>query len=233
MKNSAPYPAEQGSILLYVLLGIVLLGALTLALRNTGGGGAQNIDKETMILSANQVQKTGSDISAAINTLLSNGSSESELRFAHPSAASEYGVITNTPDQQIFGKSGAKANYPNVPVGINDGSNWEFVATSRIPQIGSDRAELTAVLPKVTKEFCETINAQLGFKASTQATDNVTGTTPDCVTGTSTDRFTGSFNDLSPNLMDATTFSRLPALQACVYCASDSSYNYYYVLLAR
>lgn len=231
-----PHPdnrhTESGNILLYILLGIVLLGLLTVALRNTNNG-SSNIDAEDLVLKAGQVQKYGDDIAAAVRDLLSNGISEADLRFAHPDAPTEYGTITTDPTHQVFGKTGGKATYLQPPANVNDGSPWEFFATTRIPQVGSDRAELIAVLPNVTQAFCQTINRQLGFTASSQPTDTATGTTPDCIYGSATDRFTGSFNDISPNELDKTTFSRLPALQACVYCAADTSYHYYYVLLAR
>lgn len=225
-------PSERGSLLLYILLGIVLIGALTIALRNSGGG-SQNIDREDLILKAGQVQRYGAELSSSVADLLSNGISESDIRFAHPDAPADYGNITTDPTQQIFGKTGGKANYRTAPLDINDGSPWEFFATTLVPQIGSDKAELIAVLPNVTEEFCKTMNNQLGFTNGTQPTDDTTGTTPDCVQGTSTDRFTGTFSDISPNLMDGTTFSRLPAIQACVYCDSDATYNYYYVLITR
>lgn len=224
--------AERGSLLLYILLGIVLIGALTIALRNSGGG-SQNIDREDFILKAGQVQRYGAELSSSVADLLSNGISESDIRFAHPDAPADYGNITTNPTQQIFGKTGGKANYRTAPLEINDGSPWEFFATTRVPQIGSDKAELIAVLPNVTEEFCKVINSQLGFTSGTQPTDSVTGSTPDCIQGASTDRFTGTFSDISPNLMDGTTFSRLPAIQACVYCDSDTTYNYYYVLITR
>ena len=223
---------QNGNILFYVLLGIVLLGALTVALRNTNVG-QDNIDKEDYILKANQIQKYGSDISSAVNILLENGLSEADIRFAHPDAASDYGTITTTPTQQIFAPSGGKANYRAPPEGVNDGSLWEFFATTRMPQIGSNKAELIAVLPNVTQGFCTVINDQLGFTKGSQPTDSATGTTPDCIMGSSSQRFTGSFSDTSPNILDSTSFSRLPSLQGCAYCASSSTYNYYYVLLAR
>lgn len=224
--------AEKGSLLLYILLGIVLIGTLTIVLRNSGGG-SQNIDREGLILKASQVQRYSAELSSSVADLLSNGISESDIRFAHPDAPTEYGNITTNPTQQIFGKTGGKANYRDAPSDINDGSPWEFFATTRIPQIGSDKAELVAVLPNVTEAFCKVINSQLGFTQGTQPTDSATGSTPDCVQGASTHRFTGTFNDISPNLMDNTTFSRLPAIQACVYCASGATYNYYYVLISR
>lgn len=229
---NAQHTKQKGSILLYILLGIVLLGALTVALRNTESG-IDNIDKEDMILKAGQVQRYAVNLSSAINLLLGNGLSEADIRFAHPDAASEYGLITSIPTRQVFSPSGGKASYAVPPDGVNDGSLWEFFGTTNIPQIGSDKAELIAVLPNVTEGFCATVNAQLGFTSGTQPTDSATGTTPDCVMGAAAQRFTGTFSDTTPNILDDGTFSRLPSLQACVYCAADSTYNYYYVLLAR
>lgn len=223
---------ESGSLLLYILIGIVLLGVLTIALRNSGGG-SENIDKEDLVLKFNQIQNYGAELSSAVSGLLSNKTSEADIRFAHPDAAADYGTITTNPTEQVFGKTGGKANYRQPPLNVNDGSSWEFYGTTHISQVGSDRAELIAVLPNVTQEFCNVINSQLGFTKGTQPADSSTGTTPDCVEGGSSDRFAGSFNDLSPNILDAASFSRLPAMQACVYCASGATYNYYYVLMAR
>ncbi len=224
---------QQGNILVYILLGIVLLGALTIALRNTGNSGSSDIDKEQMLLKAGQVQKDANELAAAVNDLLSNGVSEADIRFAHDDAAIEYGNIDDDPKNQIFGKQGGKATYKKPPAGVNDGSPWEFFGTSQIVQVGSDRAELIAVLPNVTEGFCKAMNSQLGFDAATRPTDINSGSSPDCVMGTSSDRFDGEFNDVSPNLLDETSFSKLPALQACVYCLSSSTYNYYYVLMVR
>lgn len=141
-------------------------------------------------------------------------------------------MITTTPENQVFDATGGQARYQAPPTGVNDGSNWEFVASTDIPQVGSDRAELLAVLPNVTEAFCQQVNLQLGFTAGTQPTDPGTGS-PACLKGGSTERFTGTYEDATPNVLDDTSFSKLPALQACVLCGSDSSYNYYYVLIAR
>ena len=220
---------ERGSILLYILLGIVLLGTLTIAIRNSSTGGSENLDKENMILKSNQVQKYGDELSNAVNILLANGLSESDIRFAHDDAPTEYGDIEIDPENQIFSAKGAKATYKTPPEGINDGSPWEFFATTRIPEVGSDRAELIALLPNVSEDFCKTVDRQLGFDLSV----DMPTASGNCIMGAATDRFKGSFNDVSPIILDKTTFSRLPALQACVKCSPGNTYHYYYVLLSR
>ncbi|MCB1558168.1 MAG: hypothetical protein KDJ50_04525 [Alphaproteobacteria bacterium] len=219
-----------GNIIFYVLIGIFLVGLLTAAIRNVGGG-IDNIDKEDLLLKAGQVQRHAAEMARGVSILMDNKVSEADLRFAHPDAPSEYGVITTNPENQVFGLEGGRATYRTPPSGVNDGSGWEVFGFSQIPQVGSDKADLIAVLPNVSQQFCEIINAQLGFDAGTQPQDDAAGS-PSCVAGGLTERFDGTFDDASPNPLDDTTFSKLPAYQACVECL-PTSYNYYYVLLAR
>lgn len=225
---------QQGNVIFYVLLGIVLIGLLTVALRSSNGT-KEDIDTEDLILKATQVERHAQEVAQAVASLLSEQTSEAELRFAPPDDNStSYGDITTTPTKQIFSPQGGKIPYRAAPPGVQTTpSNWEFFATSRIPQVGSDRSELIAVLPNVTQAFCQVMNQHLGFAAASQPTDSSTGTSPDCVQGLNADRFAGTFNDTSPNVLDKTTFSKLPALEACVKCASDNTYNYFYVLMAR
>lgn len=222
---------QRGNIIFYVLIGIVLIGLLTMAVRNTGGM-KDNINSEDLSLKAAQIQRYGAALAQSIAILSDHHISESDLRFAHPDAANDYGLITDDPTRQIFATEGGKAAYNPPPAGVNDGSDWEFFATTAIPQIGSDKADLVAVLPHVTAEFCAVMNTQLGFAAGSQPTDPGSGS-PTCIMGGASDRFDGTFNDSAPHELDDTSFSKLPAYQACVKCTSDNSYHYFYVLMAR
>jgi len=222
---------EKGNVLLYVLIGIVLVGLLTVALRSSGGF-KEDIDTESLVIKSGEVQRYGAELARAVNILLEKKISEADIRFAHPDAGAEYGNITTIPENQVFSSDGGRASYRAPPEGVNNGSAWEFFATSQIPQVGSDKAELIAVLPNVTAAFCAAINGQLGFDPATQPTDDAGGSPP-CVNGAAIDRFAGTYEDAAPNPLDDTSFSKLPAYQACVLCSSDGSYNYFYVLMAR
>lgn len=191
-----------------------------------------NIDSEDLALKAAQVQRYCAALSESVRILLENKISEADIRFANPDAASDYGLITDDPTRQIFAKEGGKAAYNVLPTGINDGSNWEFFATTSIPQVGSEKADLVAVLPNVTADFCHVMNDQLGFTPGSQPLDPGSGS-PSCIMGGASDRFSGSFNDISPHELEDTSFSKLPATQGCVKCASDNTYHYFYVLMAR
>lgn len=224
---------QSGNVLFYVLIGIVLISALTVALRM--GDSITDLDRENFGLKATQLARQAASIQGAVQEMVTRrGVSESDLRFAHPLAGTEYGTITTNPQNQVFGTSGGNVEYPKPPAGVNDGSKWEFYGTTAMPQVGSDLPELIAVLPNVSLEFCQAVNLQLGFAAGTMPDDPSTN---GCVASSSpaTDRFTGTFA-ATANVPTAASFSKLPAQQACVRCQPAVglyTYNYVYVLLAR
>ncbi len=223
---------ERGSILIYVLLGIALLALLTAALRQSGDLGG-DIDKERLGIKSTELQRYAAGLQQGVSTLIRNGVSETDIRFAHPDMPVEYGTITTTPEFQVFHPDGGNVEYRAPPTGITvtPTQTWEFYGDSDIPQVGSNRAELVMVLPNVTMEFCQAIDKQLGFDLGEDNDEFPDDPTPDCVyNGDPNWRFSGTF-DTTPNALDAATFTRLPALQGCVTCGAD--YHYFYVLLAR
>lgn len=229
-KKTPPRPPsdERGNVLFIVLLAIVLIGALTAALRGTTQSSA-HIDKEKLIIKAAEVKSHAHEIERAILYIMQNGKSESDIRFAHPDAPTDYGDLDNDSDttDQVFSPHGGSATYRPAPEGINDGSNWEFYGQTNLPSTGTDAAELIAVLPNVTETFCQQINKDIGFTA--QPRDSGT-----CVNSGPSGRFddTTQFNS-SPNTTATGTFSITPVSQACIQCVSDGSYHYVYVLMVR
>jgi hypothetical protein len=132
----------------------------------------------------------------------------------------------------VFSVNGGRAEYRPAPLKYltTETGQWEFYGTTAIPQVGSARAELIAVLPNLTADFCTAINRELGL--STAPNDNTTGTTPDCVQGAASHRFGPTTNFIDPpNQLDATTYGKLPMTRACVTCGSNR--HYYHVLMAR
>jgi hypothetical protein len=228
-RRSLPSQPESGNILVYVLLGIVLLGLLTAALRQSGDQG-KDLDQERLNIRAGEVQRYAAQIAQGVATMVEGGVSENKLKFAHPDGDSDYGLISVEPTEQVFSVKGGNIPYKLPPAGVNDGTPWQFYGTTDIPQVGSDKAELIAVLPNVTRDFCVMVDRQLKL-GDTPPVDDSTSTTPDCVASMSAGhKFSGTYMD-PPNELDPATFSRLPMTQACVSCGTD--YHYFYVLLSR
>lgn len=221
--------SESGNILIIVLLAVFLIGALTVAIQGTLNTTA-TIDSETLLLRATDVKNYGSELQRGAHYVLSNGVSENDIRFSHPNAHADYGDLSTdtNPEDQIFHKNGGGVTYQLAPSGINDGSQWEFYGSTHLPEVGSDAADLIAVLPNVTAAFCAKINQIIGFDAAQQPED-----TGACLYDGATSRFDQTTHfDNSPNTVNENSFSIKPAHQGCVQC-SGGSYHYYMVLLAR
>ncbi len=223
-----PKPSPQsGNVLFFILIAIFLMGILTVAIQMSSQSGNENIDEETMSIRFSQIKQHTAEMENAVRFVFDNGFSETDIRFAHPDAHSDYGDITDTPGRQIFSPSGGGATYRLSPDSVNDGSEWEFYGGTSMPDVGSDEAELIAVLPNVTSAFCDLVNRSLGY--STQPQDTST-----CVNEGAAGRFDdGTQFSSTPNTVNTGSFTKTPALKACVECAVDGSLHYVHVLMTR
>lgn len=219
---------QSGNVIFFILLAIFLLGLVTAALRSTGIE-SSGIEREDLSIKISQVRQNAGEIEHAVNLALQNGISESDISFAAADAPSAYGTYNANPKAEIFNPAGGAARFRSAPSGINDGSGWEFYGNTAIPQMGTDKAELVAVLPNVTEAFCTAINAQAG-QTTVQPTDDGS-----CVNAGPSSRFSPLNNfAASPNTMNEATFTLMPAPEACVQCnAGSTTFNYYHVLMAR
>lgn len=230
MRHHPSHP-ESGNIIFFILLAIVLIGLVTAALRSSGIESA-NIDREDLTIKVAQLRQNAVELQHAVNLVMQNGISEADISFADRNpAASAYGTYDDNPPAEIFNPKGGGAIWRSPPAGVNDGSAWVFYGSTRIPGVGTDRADLVAVLPNVTREFCDAINKINEQPVATPPADSGT-----CLHGGSVFTPSGGYGDSGGNTMDETTFrqgpaSAAPAGQACVACGS--AYHFYHVLLGR
>lgn len=249
--------SEQGNVLFMILIAVALIGLLTAAISQTSRPDGTNIDKETLVLRASEVQRYASELERAVTFIMQNGLSESDIRFAHYNANADYGDLGADADKsdQVFDRVGGGANYRDAPDGINDGSAWEFYGGSHAPGMGrSDRAELVAVLPHVTQGFCDKIN-DLNGQSGTMDDDGggaaTAGNAGSCVNLGAIGRFDdvtqfyttiNSMAETSGSFQhDANTSAPRPAPQGCVTCAIDTNgangatdeRHFYHVIMTR
>ena len=227
---------ESGNVMIMVLIAIVLIGALTMVIQQGSDNQNSDISDETLAIRASEVQRYASELERAVLYVMQNNTGESDIRFAIPTDtanATGYGDLSadSDPTDQIFHPDGGAANYRKPSEDILAGaSNWEFYGGTQIPQVGSDRADLIAVLPDVTKQFCDKINDLNGQTSSQPVASS------GCIEEGSSGRFgagspANGFDDASPNTLDESSFTKLPALQACVECSG--AYHFYHVLYSR
>ncbi len=237
--------SERGNMLFMILIAVVLIGLLTAVIMSTSNSESANIDKETLVIRVSEAQRTAAEFERAVMFIVGNGRSESDIRFAHPAAHADYGTLTDEPDRQVFHPQGGGASFRPPPEDINDGSQWEFYAGTAIPGVGTGKADLIAVLPNVTGQFCAAVNEMNNQPAVTPEDTGVTaagGINPgDCLSIGAVGRFDAAQQFYAaPNTVDETTFRQdpnttaaSPALQACVKCDIGPVYHFYQVLLAR
>ncbi len=238
--------SERGNVLIIVFFAVVLIGILTAAIMGSNRSETAGIDDETLIIRVTEVQRYASELERAVLFIIRNGFSEEDIRFSHPNAHPDYGDLSADldPTDQVFDRSGGGALWRRPPSGINDGSDWEFYGGTHLPGIGSDRAELVAVLPNVSDEFCAAINrsaGQSGGPADTGAS-SASGANPgDCVNLGADGRFDNGqqFYDTA-NTTDENSFEQDPTVnqvrsapQACVVCSLGPANHFYHVILAR
>ena len=236
---------QRGNLLFMIFLAVILIAALSAVVMQGFDSAISNIDSETLSLRASEFQRAGAEFERAVAMIVNTGVSESDIRFAHPDASADYGDLgaDSDPSNQVFHAAGGGATYVDAPADINDGSDWEFFGGTAIPGVGSDRADLVAVLPAVTDAFCAKINA-LNAQDAPQDTGAGFGTVASagsCVFTGAAGRFDDNVQFYStPNTMDESTFAQdagisaaRPAGEACVVCAADNKNYAYHVILAR
>lgn len=243
--------SERGNMLFIIFIAVALLGILTAAIQYTSNPEGANIDKETIALRATEAQRYASEVERGVQYVLQNGYSEDDIRFANPDN-DDYGDLSadGDPTNQVFHRDGGGALHREPPAGVNDGSPWGFYGGTHLPGVGSNRPELTMVLPNVTQQFCEKINQlnnQSGLPTDTGSGAASGANAGDCINLGATGRFDDGTQFYDPpgataNTVDETSFEQDPvvnqaytALQACVQCinVTGAPYHFYHVLLAR
>jgi len=219
--------SESGNVIFFILLAIVLIGLVTVALRS--GGDGNNIDRERVVIRASEVRQYASELERGVAFIMQDGASESEIRFAS-SATDVYGDISDTPTRQVFSENGGGVSYRLPPPDISSAPHWEFYGHTHLPDVVTAAPELIAVLPLVTLEFCQKINAINSYNSATQPLDN----TGDCLNAGVANRFkTGNLysTDAGIDTVNEATFTVKPSMEGCVQCAGN--YHFFHVLMAR
>ncbi|MFP4312917.1 MAG: hypothetical protein ACLFR0_01210 [Alphaproteobacteria bacterium] len=223
-----------------ILIAIALIGLLTAVISNSNSTDNSDIDGETLTIRASEVQRYASELERGINYIMQNGVSESDIRFAIPTDTAnatgygDDGDVNTNPQAQMFHPNGGGATYRDPPQNIQSTvSAWEFYGGTRIPGAGTNRADLIAVLPNVTAQFCQKIN-EINGQSATPAEDGSGNINAGVAARFGSGGTTVTFDDSTPNTLNTGSFSKIPALQACVTVAgSPAEYHFYHVIMPR
>ena len=164
---------SKGNALFVILIGIVLLGALTLAATQGARTTANmTVSKERAMTDIAQVSRYTGAVRKAINNMrLMNGCTETQISFENPVVAGyTNGSAPGDHRCHVFTPAGGGLTWNTPPPGMNDGSDYEFSSRGQIWGQGETvltalyrRLDLAVYLRNVTQSHCTAVNDQSGI----------------------------------------------------------------------
>ncbi|MCB1651254.1 MAG: hypothetical protein KDI46_04300 [Alphaproteobacteria bacterium] len=228
--------SQSGNVLWFILIAVVLLGALTMVLSRGGSNIDQTGDVEQSRILASQILRYAKGVETAIEKMKLQGVSENDISFENSTTTTDY-TNANCTDTacRLFDVGGAGLEYKNFS-SANDGSDWIFTGANNVgtaagpvgTTASSSGNDLIMLLPNAKTALCKQINRDLGVGTA--------GTLPTETTGIVTIAFAGSYAGGAPTILDGdpTPFELDKQPAGCFIDASDSNKVYfYYVVLAR
>lgn len=227
---------ESGNALWFILIGVVLLGALTMILSRGGSNTDQSGDVEQLRVQSSQLLRYGKSVQVAIEQMKLRGVSENDISFENSSPATNVNPNCTVSDCKVFDAGGGGLTYRDFE-SLNDASPWIFtgannVGTTASPAgttAGGSGNDLVMLLPNANAALCEQINRDLEVGTA--------GTLPTDATGIATTAFDGTFPAGGPTILDGDPAPfELDGHEAGCFTdtAPDPDVTYfYYVVLAR
>jgi hypothetical protein len=166
---------QNGNILIFLLIAIVLLGGLTALLTRSGGSTNETGEYERQSISASDLLKYASGIEQAVQKLQQFGCSENQISFDQ-AVVTGYSHLNSPTDNSchVFETAGGGQVYESANTGLLDSAasgethygEWVFSGANEIQDIGTTAAsnasaEMVIMLPFVDQDICTQINRTL------------------------------------------------------------------------
>jgi len=225
LRNKSSSSSENGNVFLFIMLGVVLFGALAFIISR----GMRS--DTTTAMSARKAELVAVDVLAFVQRLersvakmQRSGVSENDISFENSFIAGYDHTPPQPDNHNVFHPTGGAMNWQNPPTHANDGSPWIFSGRNCIADVGTGATgcgansindeELMVILPNMNASVCRAIDQKLG----------ISGIVANAGDNHSAIKFTGSFSDGAEITLDG------PRSAACFQMGS---YTFYYVLIAR
>lgn len=229
---------QSGNALWFILVAIVLLGALTMFLTRSGNSVTQSGDIEQLRVTASQILRYAKGLETAIDQMKMRGVSESDISFEHGTPATYVNSKCANSDCMVFGTGGGQS-YKPAPVAATP-IDWVFTGANNVGNttrpVGTTAAgtgnDLLMMVEGISEPLCIQINRDLkvGTPGILPAND-----APDLTP------FDGSYDDTSLTLIEGESpgYALNGVRGGCFKTPSSNpgvdpdKIYFYYVLLAR
>ncbi len=235
--NNHPTQNQRGNVLLYILVAVALIAALSLAISSSMRGNTAQIDEDRAEIIAGELIEYSGIMANAVAQLRLRGVLESQLCFDHTSwGAADYNHAGCTDNiNRIYHPSGAGLTWTAAQSQAMDTSAtpdnlWHIYSDNEVQGIGTTCgaaacSELILIVDELDQTVCEKINDFLGVPnpSSTVPTDTEIGET----------RYTGTFG-YTETIGDTVGSADLDGrVSGCFQRSAIPEYVFYKVLIAR
>lgn len=230
---------ESGNVLWYILIAVVLFGALSFAIAQSMRGGGSVMDDERTKLTASEIVDYGAVLANAASQLRLRGIKADAISLENPVVAGYANGNCADDTCKIFALDGGGVTYKAPSSDWLDSAQsaqsgygqWVFSGLNEVDLVGTDGAsaankELIAFLPYVTKALCIALNEKVDM-------DNPAGDPPqeaDTI-GSYGAPFTGTYSH-----GELLTLPEKGKTAGCFEgggTPATGTYHYYQVLIAR
>lgn len=166
--------SQQGSAMLYIMIAVALLAALSYAVSQTNRGSVSTLTDEKANLAAQEIIEYGNVVATAVQKLRLRGCSDIEIGFGNNVWQFENGTLIHAPGHnpstpgnecEIFSPEGgnvqakvmpSNAGFTIAPGAVAKGSS--IVNAINMVDVGTAAIDLVLVTTFVPKESCTVIN---------------------------------------------------------------------------
>lgn len=220
---------ESGNIIFWILIMVVLLGALSAAVMQGTRTSSVSLNKEQSTLLTSEILTYARNIKTAVQTLRIDGCADTDLSFDQTSVTGY-----NNPDApsdnscHIYHTSGGGIRWENINPDI--GGTYGFTGSETIPSLGTTEPELIFKWEGLSASVCSRINANL--QLTNLSNDPPQTNAETCNLDTAGCKFTGTYSATDAIDNAAGEFDNVPT--ACYNeNGAGTNYVFYHVLIAR
>lgn len=227
--------SQSGSVLIYILIGVALLAALTYAVtQSSRSGSSAGMSSDRARLYATELIENANSIANAVAQLRLRGVDATALCFDDPGWTPNYDHSTCSDDtNKLYAPDGGGLTWSLAPEEAMDSAAtpdnlYHFYGNNEIEKVGSttgdaNGADLILLVDELSIEVCQKINELLGVTAA--------NTTPPTDTDYGATRFIGAFSYSETIGDEDATLEGKTA--ACFQNTTSGEYAFYKVLVAR
>ncbi|MCB9963730.1 MAG: hypothetical protein H6855_01325 [Rhodospirillales bacterium] len=178
---------ERGNVLFYILIGVALFAALSMAVSYSGQSGGGAITEEKASILASEVMETGERISSVLSKLRLRGCTLAQISFDNPYVSGyANGSAPSDESCHVFSIQGGELNWPTFSsdllnqswTGQPDFGKPIFTLKNKIPQLGTDGSgtapfDLLMLVEGLNMSVCQAINKRLTGSTAINTADEV------------------------------------------------------------